>query len=204
MFSVKKAELHHVPMLKMIWNVCFGDSMEYINFFFNERFNSCECIIATDEGDSPIASMYLLPVSTNEYGQKKRGFYLYAIGVLPQYRGRGIYQKMQEMLFEYLLKNNMFCILCPANAKLCEYYKSLGFMENAYISEKTIKNTNIVPNEYHIAELTSEDYFNLRNSYFRNPIIWDICALEYVLKENIFVKGLNLLITDNLIISTFY
>lgn len=196
MFEIKKATNKHIPKLKEIWNICFGDDMKYIDFFFNNRFSTCECVIAVNHEDIPIAAMYLLPVTAFEYGKSKRGFYVYAIGVIPKYRGTGIYKKMHSMLREYLIQHNMFCILCPANSKLCEYYKTLGFIENAYVNEICIQKNN-TPKNYTLKQLDAKTYYKLRNSYFNSPIYWDENALDYVLRENEFTHGVNLMIKDN-------
>lgn len=187
----------HIPYLKEIWRLCFGDSKEYIDFFFKNRFDTCIGITALYNG-KPIAGMYLMPVTTYEYGVLKSGYYAYAIGILPEYRGNGIYAYIQSKLYDYVRDNDKFIILCPANEKLCEYYKSLGYIENAYVSERVYTINENLKN-YGTRELITSDYERLRKSYTedKNAIIWNNNALRYVLLENKFTSGENLLIDYN-------
>ena len=200
MIKIIKANKTHINELKKIWKVCFGDSDEYIDFFFENRFDTCHCISVICD-DEVAGGAYLLPVTACEYGEIKKGFYGYAIGVLPQYRGNGLYAMIDSYIENYILQNNMFYILCPANEKLCSYYKSLGFTENAFTTKETIRfsGENI---HLEAVELIASDCMSMRNEFFDNIIYWDENAIEYVLRENIFTGGENLKIFfDN---NTFY
>ena len=136
--EIKKADSTHINQLKALWKVCFGDSDSYIDFFFENRFSSCYAIVCVCKHEV-IGAMYLMPVKATVGKILKSGFYEYAIGVLPQYRGKGIYLKMHEKTLEYINQNNMFCILSPANKKLSEYYLKQGFKKNAYVQEKILR-----------------------------------------------------------------
>ncbi len=184
--------------LKLIWKICFSDSDEYIDFFFKNRINSCYPIVATYD-NKVIGGMYLMPVTAYEYSKIKKGLYGYAIGVLPEYRKNGVYRYIHSKIDEYITEKNMFYILSPANEKLCEYYKSLGFIENAYVCEETYEKTTNESKRYVAEKLDVNHYFNLRQEYFKdkNPIIWDSNALQYVLDENSHTDGENLYIKEN-------
>ncbi len=184
--------------LKLIWKTCFGDSDDYIDFFFENRINSCYPIVATYD-NKVIGGMYLMPVKTYEYSKIKNGLYGYAIGVLPEYRKNGVYKHIHSKIDEYITNKNMFYILSPANEKLCEYYKSLGFIENAYISEETFEKTTEKGKTFVTENLDKNHYFNLRQECFKDksPIIWDKEALLYVLDENSLAGGENLYIKEN-------
>ena len=183
-----------IPELKKIWKICFGDPDSYIDFFFDNKFRTCKSIIMLDSGKA-IGAMYLMPVSAYECGEVKNGFYGYAIGILPEYRGQGIYSRLDKLIYEYITKHNLFYILCPANQKLCEYYQSLGFMENAFVSERTVCSTD-AKSSFTVSALSAETYESMRNSHFDNIIYWDRSSLEYVLKENVFLGGHNLFFED--------
>lgn len=195
--KITLAEESHIPYLKNIWKVCFGDSDEYIDFFFDNRFKTCFAVTVL-HNNLPIAGVYLLPVKAYEYGVLKSGFYVYAVGILPQYRGKGIYAYIHSKIYDYIAGKNMFMILCPANGQLCEFYKSLGFMENAYVNE-IIHSLNNTDRKYQVCELKVKEYESLRKTYTndKEPILWDLEALEYALKENKFTGGENLLIEYN-------
>ena len=190
-----EADKSHIASLKEIWKISFGDEDEYIDFFFENRFNTCKTIVVLNNG-KPIGAMYLMNVSTIEYGKIKEGFYGYAIALIPDFRGNGIYKIINKEIQKILFSKNKFYILSPANEKLCEYYKSLGFIENAYVSEEIfIPDTS--NRDYECTDLTNEDFIRLRNSNFRNLIRWDKAGMDYILNENKFLKGINLLINVN-------
>lgn len=184
--------------LKLIWKTCFGDSDEYIGFFFEKKINSCHPIVAMYD-NKVIGGMYLMPVKAFEYDKIKNGLYGYAIGVLPEYRKNGVYKHIHSKIDKYINDKNMFYILSPANEKLCEYYKTLGFIENAYISEEIYELSEKACKSYIPEKLDENRYFKLRHEYFdnKNPIIWDKDALLYVLDENRLAGGENLYINDN-------
>ena len=187
MYKVADAVAEHIPELKNIWKQCFGDSDEYIDFFFENRFSDIRTIVLTKDS-VPVGSAYLMPVSAIEYGSPKKGYYVYAVGILEDHRGKGLFKKIHEYICEYIRKYNMFLILCPANEKLCNYYKSLGYIENVFVSEITLSNANSKPS-YEVRKLTPAQLFKMRENKFSNLICWDENALSYILKENEFALG---------------
>ena len=78
-----------IPALSRIWEICFGDSPEYIRFFMERRFPTCQSFVWLEQGE-PVGVVYLLPSLL----QGKQSFYSYAGGVLPEYRNRGIFRKI--------------------------------------------------------------------------------------------------------------
>lgn len=187
MYKVTDAVPEHIPELKNIWKQCFGDSDEYVDFFFENKVSDVRTIVLTKD-TVPVGSAYFLPVRTNEYGYLKQGYYVYAVGILEEHRGNGLFKKIHEYIYEYVRKHNMFLILCPANEKLCNYYKSLGYIENAFVSEITLSRKNC-KSSYETCKLTPAQLFKMRGNKFTNLICWDKNALSYILKENEFVHG---------------
>lgn len=194
--KIRKADFSDIPSLKKIWKICFGDEETYIDFFFEERFSSLTGLIF--EFDNEIAGgMYLMECSLISNGIKKNGFYGYAIGILPKYRGKGVYAFVQKKLIEYFSKNDLFFILSPANEKLTRFYKSLGLKECSFVSEKEYFPENLIY-EINTKELDTTSFERLRNKHFNsNFIVWDKTALDYVLKENKHTGGVNLYFKDN-------
>ena len=192
--KISYADESHIPALKEIWRECFGDSDEYIDFFFKNRFKSCKTVIALYDGKT-IGAAYLMPVKAYEYGTLKNGWYGYAIGILKKYRKKGIYAMMHEKIIEDI--KDGFYILCPANQKLCEYYASLGFKEFSFL--KTIRIENKGTNcEFESKEIPAQKYVQIRNGYFNNDglILWDDDAIDYAMKENKFCGGFTVEITS--------
>jgi len=79
---------------------------------------------------------------------------------------------------------------------LCDYYRKSGFIENAYVSTVEMKYGGSIK-EFKCSELNSSDFFNMRNRNFKKSFIWDINSLKYILKENKFTGGENLIVFHN-------
>ncbi len=183
---ITKVKEEYIGNLKSIWKKCFGDTDEYIDMFFEKKKPFCHTITA-QLNQTPIGATYLMPVRTKE----RKGFYLYALGVLPEHRKKGIGQSLIKAICDYCAANDYFCMLSPASENLMEYYKKLGFSENAYIS---FVKYELKPafEELQLAHLNANKFKELRDSFFENQIYWDKISLEYVLLENEFTNGNNL------------
>lgn len=189
-FTIKKAEESQIPELKKIWIECFGDSEAYVDMFFEKRFKSTVCLTAVYQNKT-IGAMYLLPVFAYEYGKIKNGWYGYAVGVLKEYRKNGIYAAMHNKICKYLKANNEFYILCPANRKLYDFYRTLGFSDYAFLKDTTILPNGETSADLELNDITPAEYVILRNSYFNNNglIFWNETAIEYAMEENKFCNG---------------
>ena len=49
-----------IPALSRIWEECFGDSPEYIRFFMERRFPTCQSFVWLEQGEA-VGAIYLLP-----------------------------------------------------------------------------------------------------------------------------------------------
>ena len=187
--KISYADNSHIAELKEIWHECFGDSFDYINFFFENRFKSIKTVIALCDGKA-IGAAYLMPVKAFEYGVLKNGWYGYAIGILKSFRKNGIYKMMHEKIMKDITEKNEFYILCPANEKLCEFYSSLGFKDFSYLNTVEIERCK-TDNKIFEKEITAKKYFELRNKYFKSDglIFWNEESIEYAIKENEFCGG---------------
>lgn len=188
MYELKLAQPKDIQALKNIWKICFNDTDRFIDFFFENIFPSIYPV-ALFHLDKPIGMMYLFPVSANENNRTKKGFYIYAIGIHPEYRGKNIFQNhMNKPLFEYLLNNDMFCVLCPANEKLSDFYKKLQ-----YKSICSLYKTKIYPDNNKVISsykaLDSKELYQMRKDFFDGCITWDIRELELILKSIRFSGG---------------
>lgn len=180
-------DCHKEDLIK-IWQECFGDSREYIEFFLSQNFKRIKTVVAIAD-EKVVGAAYLLPVKSYEYKVLKNGWYGYAIGILPEYRKRGIYAKMHEKIMNGINSKNEFYILCPANEKLASFYASLGFMEYSYLAD-----TKLFPKQeenIEFEDISAKEYELLRNSFFdeNGLIIWNEVSLEYAIAENEFCGG---------------
>ena len=86
---VVKGEKWMIQDLSRIWEVCFGDSQEYIRLFMERRFFTCEPLVWLEDRQV-MGVVYLLPCLI----EGRKAYYGYAGGVLPQFRKRGIFENL--------------------------------------------------------------------------------------------------------------
>ena len=193
--TIAKANTSHIDILKKLWKDGFGDDEKYIDFFFANKFSDCIPLVVLNK-DIAIGAAYLMPVSTYEFSKFKKGYYAYAITISPEYRKLGFGKFLIEAMCSYATDNNKFIILCPADEKLCDYYASCGFIENAYITRKIIYPENKFEKMDYI-DLDTTTFKQLRDKCFEKNIIWDSKSLKYVISENKITHGQSICITHN-------
>ncbi|BBA51797.1 hypothetical protein FV113G1_21470 [Fusobacterium varium] len=108
-----------------IWKECFTDSENEVDFYFNELYKKENFLLLEDDEKNIRASLYENPYEMVINGEKVSSFYIVAVAVSPQYRGRGY---MGELI-RYSLRNAKrkgldFIFLSPINT---EIYKKYGF-----------------------------------------------------------------------------
>ncbi len=141
---IRSCQLSDYEDIIRIWNTAFGDSKEYIKSFL-DKFSQYVYILGND------AIMTLFPVTLND----KQGHYIYAVAVDKEKRGKGLGKKLIEFAKE---NKDDFLVLVPADKGLFDYYKKLGFSDNAYIGEYA----KVKKEE----EISAKEYIELRDKYF--------------------------------------
>lgn len=108
--DVKKAFALH--------NVCFSDDREW----FDELISAADGqeYIASVKGGEYVGGMFLFDMHCGE----NKGRYIYALGVLPSFRGQGI---AAELLLAAKERSEDFTLICAADEKLALTYEKHGF-----------------------------------------------------------------------------
>lgn len=195
---VKFAETWMVPQLKKIWKECFHDEDTYIDFFFSRRFCCENCLVWT-EGDTAAAMLHMLPASLVYNGVLKPIRYVYAVGTLPQFRKRGISNRLLEYGNEWMEKRGESSILVPATDSLFGFYSRQGYtpsfsLKNVLLGFSgeeedcgTLEHQKVKP----------EKYKEIRDRHFMKDgyVAWDLDAIGYALSEHEFTGGFSLCFT---------
>ena len=173
-----------IPALSRIWEECFGDSPEYIRFFMERRFPTCQSFVWLEQGEA-VGAIYLLPC----YLQQKPAFYAYAGGVMPSYRRRGIFENLLACSKKLCEWNESALILVPA-AGTEVYYQKRGFIPKFSYSQFSIK-ADMPDVGVEFRSVSPSQYERLRNKKFSAlPYLqWDKDAIAYALAENEFCGG---------------
>ncbi len=181
-FRVSVTDITERQALFNIWKVCFSDEDGYINAFIDNRAENA-VIIGAYADDLLIGATYLLSAQCVTDNGSMNALYLYALGVLPSYRGNKIGEKIIEAAKEEAEKRGAILFLCPANEKLSSYYKGLGF-SGAFCLKKYKTELSDV-DEIEIASISASEYADIRNNALSYPgcIIWDEKAISFSAAE---------------------
>jgi len=166
-----------IPQLKNIWKTCFGDSDSYIDLFFAHLFVPEQTIVACDKS-LPIGVVYTLRAELDN----KEFRYGYAIGVLPEYRGKNVCKAMLDTIRQQAEKEGFLFGLHPANKKLFSFYKKIGLTEMFQL--KIVDASHYTNKQPLILEdVSAEEYFTLRKQSFKLLVSWDKNMISYMIKE---------------------
>jgi predicted acetyltransferase len=87
---VKKSEY---DSLKELFTLCFEDSIEAVNVFF-EKSVSPERVVAIFDNDKAVSSLYLLESDAFIEGVSYSAYYVYGVCTHPEYRNKGLMKKL--------------------------------------------------------------------------------------------------------------
>ena len=84
---IRRARREDIPLLMELWQASFGDCMEYISFFFKNRFLPRKRFFMRNRAASGYA--FLLDAAVQCRGEPYTARYLYAACTAQAQRGRG-------------------------------------------------------------------------------------------------------------------
>jgi len=128
----------YIPALKTMWQLCFPeDSSEFINFYFEKICKDNETLLYLID-DKPVASLQIIPHNLQIDGNIVRAAYLSGVMTHPDFRRRGLMNKLLNTSFEMIYARGFdYVFLLPQEKWLIEFYKKFGFepVANATIPE---------------------------------------------------------------------
>ncbi len=214
--DVVYANERDVDSIKRIWQTCFGDSEDYVRFYLAHRFEVENMLVIHQDG-RPVSMASFLPVLLKRGQEWIPARYVYAVGTLPEYRGRGYAARILQYASE---KYGEPLLLQPSEEGLEAYYRRLGFgtafaKEHWEIPAETVpeadgesrpgaasselqaascvakKPEGSIFGEEAPEEVTLAEYREIRDAHFdrENYVSWDEDAIAYALLENDFCGG---------------
>lgn len=175
--------------LQKIWYACFDDSADYVDFFFRRRPPDCLTVTAEKNG-AAVGAAYLLPASVRDGGALRRAFYLYALGVLPDFRGLGIASEMMRRSFAFAEEEDAVLFLSPASPDLAAYYARLGMTPTYRAKWHRCEAAPQPVSDLPLTPIGAEEYFAYRKQTpVSGAVEWDADAVRYAVAENEFCGG---------------
>lgn len=141
-----------------IWRECFADSENEIRFYFDELYRKENFLLMEDEEKEIRASLHENPYEMIINNEELLSFYIVAVAVSSQYRGRGY---MGELI-RYSLRNARekglaFVFLSPINT---EIYRKYGFGYMSSLEKYSISMEDIsfdrIDRAYEIKKVSDE------------------------------------------------
>lgn len=131
---IRLAEEKDIPGLKSLWRDVFQEEEAYLDAFFEKVFKGDNGLLYETDGRIA-AALHMVPYSIIIEEVEHHLLYLYAIGTLPEYRGRGFARAITlEALQIGKDRGYSGAFLVPAEKSLFAWYEGMGF-ESAF--EKT-------------------------------------------------------------------
>ena len=113
--------------VKKLWKLCFNDNDEFVDMYFNLRYNS-EVNVAIESGDEVIAALQMLPYPITFHGNSVPTAYISGACTHPDYRSRGVMRELLSQAFGRMYRNNIaLTTLIPAEPWLFGYYARVGY-----------------------------------------------------------------------------
>jgi predicted acetyltransferase len=112
--------------LERIWRLCFpSDSLEYVKFFFDNRYNPNKCIVYVDEEvGRPVAMIHLFDANITEDYDIVPVHYLYAAATRPDHQGRGYMGKLLRAAQQFAKARGVrYTVLAPGSYSLMKFYE---------------------------------------------------------------------------------
>ena len=111
---------------RRLWQLCFGDSDEFLDRYFDRLYREEDVLLAEDEGTA-IGHLQFPQLVLSLGEETLPAGYVVAVCTHPDYRGKGIMRPLlQEALRREKARGDVVSVLLPAEDWLYRYYTSVG------------------------------------------------------------------------------
>ena len=138
LFEARLVNESEYDSLKELFTLCFEDSIETVNAFF-EKTVSPERVVAVFDGNRAVSSLYLLESDIIIDGVSYKAYYVYGVCTHPDYRKKGLMKKLFHFTEKLVNERKIdYLFLVPAEAYLFDVYSQFGFEKGVYYIEETV------------------------------------------------------------------
>ena len=170
MREIRSPKEDEVPRQKEIWKRCFGDSTDYIDFFYANCYNKDETLLLLEDGEI-ISMLTMIPVKFVLADQREcDAAMLYAVATHPRYQGRGAATCLMESAHRHLLeKGQVFSVVVPGAPSLFDFYRKQGYREGFLVREALYTREEIMAmsgegtGKCRISGISPQEYNRIRN-----------------------------------------
>ena len=131
--------------VRLLMQTVFNDSKEALDIFFSHVYAPAGNYCRIEEGQV-ISAVQALPYSVNYSGKRADAVYLYAVGTLPEFRGKHLISRLFKYMHRGLLcQGKVFSTLLIEQEGLQAMYEKLGY---AQVGTAPQQDENVVENGF--------------------------------------------------------
>ncbi|HHV64220.1 MAG TPA: GNAT family N-acetyltransferase [Peptococcaceae bacterium] len=196
MIEIRLAQKGEIAPQKEIWKLCFADSAEYINLFYDYRYEEGETLLLLQDGNI-VSMLTMRPVTlVNSSGAGVSSVMLYALATHPKFRHKGLMTQLMDFCHQALAEQGIFyAILVPEGLKLANFYRKFGYRHAFFVREAKLSASSLVklPGGHSVhgwISAASPQEYNRR----RNELLEGITYISYPEEEIAYQKKLSQLL----------
>lgn len=158
--------INDIERAKDIWRENFTDSEEEIDFYFKTIYKDKNFLLLEEKSEIK-ASLHENPYNISFNGNILPSFYIVAVAVSPEYRGKGYMKKLLNHSLKNAFSNNRDIVfLSPINT---EIYSNFGFGYISGLEEYELKLEDIpfnsINRDIEIKKASENDFSNMIDLY---------------------------------------
>lgn len=167
---------------KELWKLCFDDTEEFIELYFNERYRDDINMTIYDDTQL-ISALQMLPYPMTYCDRLISTSYISGACTHPDFRSKGTMKQLLSESFERMYeKNVLLTTLIPAEEWLFGYYEKAGYSPAFDYSIKEINADTLTINpDYKIEEYTP--YQLDIHSYLNRKMMERPCCIQHPMDD---------------------
>ena len=125
---IRSATVKDIPEIKKLWERCFDDPINYIDFLY-DRVTVPERTLVWEDEDGTVAAIAMsIDCGFSFKEQSLQGVYIYGCATLPGRAWQGIQSKLISRLeHEAEKKGAQMSLIVPGNMMLYSFFRKLGY-----------------------------------------------------------------------------
>lgn len=153
--------------VKALWRLCFDDSQQFMDMYFELRYNN-EVNIAIESGNEVIAALQTLPYPMTLCEKVIETSYISGACTHPEYRSKGVMRELLAQAHTRMLQRGvLISTLIPGEPWLFDYYTRMGYASVFGYSKKRLTLPKEILNDIVLCsgmEQNQEQVYNYLNA----------------------------------------
>lgn len=132
------------PLVRQMWKTVFGDSDEYVDIYFSQKYKNENTLIYFEEGEA-VASLQMWEYKFSFYDKKIPVYYFAGLATYEEHRRKGYMASLMRRAHEVMQERNIaLAILVPAEEWLFAFYEQYGYTQIFFSGKELIPIERII------------------------------------------------------------